>query len=109
MRTENFEEPNWNEVLNNINWTEFEFEKNKFRTGKYSLDGGEVIGIHVFLGTKSPDPSGWAGMSWCNQNGVKIVWPGKEKINEILNNFQKQETKEIPKNIPISPSTAKRY
>jgi len=116
MITEKYTDPNWDEILNNVNWIEFEHENNKFRTGRYDLDGAEIIGIHVFLGEKSPDPSGWAGMPWCNKNEISIVWPSKEKINYILNKKQdfqepqkEKQIQQLPKNIPISPPTAKRY
>jgi hypothetical protein len=118
-------EPNWDDIVKNIEWTEFEYSGNRFRCGLYTLDNNLIMGIHVYLGDRSPDPSGWAGMAWCNTNNIKLEWPSNDMIEQILKeNNDTREPDEPPTpeqpvrparnikisgNVPVPPASAKRF
>lgn len=77
-------EPNWDEILANVDWIEFDYMSRRFRAGQYKLDNGTFTSVELFLSKEAPTEDGWVGYRWCQTNGHDNDWPTADALSKVL-------------------------
>ena len=83
-------EIDWDRVLSDVDWVEFEYASRKFRAGYYILEGAQGKAIELNIGSDAPTIDGWVGLQWCESSGLTNDWPPEGMILNKLKESDKQ-------------------
>ncbi len=79
----------WESVMSQVQWVEFNFRGGRFRAGEYFLEGDSHITAQKYLGAMSPHSSGWVGYRWFMDNTPHFPWPPTDTVKAVLTDPQK--------------------